>query len=267
MQWNARPEKCKALLSESDFRPLPGGKSNRSQIILFLGFNIFIDNIKLGANAIHTFISKFYDGGNTPVSLHGLMFKVWGTATHLAGYEQQDAHEFFIAMLDALHSHFHKPGPTGVCPCVIDLIFLGRLQSAVACMVCGWVFELFPYEIKQLYILCIVIVTIHTGTGQLPSTRSGTPLWISRMRKQNWSQRPWSWRTVWTAILVLSISVPQRWFGVQNVKEIKFLLNSLNFRLSPLSYASTWRYVLKLLGEQSIEQEQTARIFKSYCSS
>jgi len=30
---------------------------------------------------------------------------VWTHARHLAGYEQQDAHEFFIATLDVLHRH------------------------------------------------------------------------------------------------------------------------------------------------------------------
>jgi ubiquitin C-terminal hydrolase len=30
---------------------------------------------------------------------------VWTHARHLAGYEQQDAHEFLIAALDVLHQH------------------------------------------------------------------------------------------------------------------------------------------------------------------
>jgi len=30
---------------------------------------------------------------------------VWTSARHLAGYEQQDAHEFLIAALDLLHRH------------------------------------------------------------------------------------------------------------------------------------------------------------------
>jgi ubiquitin carboxyl-terminal hydrolase 22/27/51 len=71
------------------------------------------------------------------VSLHNLLHKIWGNAAHLAGYEQQDAHEFFIAMLEALHLHFAVPNSTNACKCVIDVIFLGRLQSAVTCMVCG----------------------------------------------------------------------------------------------------------------------------------
>ena len=34
-----------------------------------------------------------------------LLHLVWTHARHLAGYEQQDAHEFFIAALDVLHQY------------------------------------------------------------------------------------------------------------------------------------------------------------------
>jgi len=80
---------------------------------------------------------QFYDGSQAAVSLHNLLHKIWGNAAHLAGYEQQDAHEFFIAILDALHLHFTVPGSKNACKCVIDLIFSGKLQSAVTCMICG----------------------------------------------------------------------------------------------------------------------------------
>ncbi|XP_021947196.1 ubiquitin carboxyl-terminal hydrolase nonstop [Folsomia candida] len=80
---------------------------------------------------------EFYNGSRNAVSLHSLLHKIWGNAAHLAGYEQQDAHEFFIAMLEALHLHFAVPNSTHACKCVIDVIFLGRLQSSVTCMVCG----------------------------------------------------------------------------------------------------------------------------------
>jgi len=69
------------------------------------------------------------------MSLHGLLHKIWENASHLAGYEQQDAHEFFFAMLEALHSHFAVPDAK-TCKCVVDTIFHGRLQSAVTCTVC-----------------------------------------------------------------------------------------------------------------------------------
>lgn len=66
---------------------------------------------------------------------------VWMHARHLAGYEQQDAHEFFISAIDVLHHHCGGQTPTvthpGHCTCIIDQIFAGRLQSDVTCQSCG----------------------------------------------------------------------------------------------------------------------------------
>lgn len=33
------------------------------------------------------------------------LYSVWNFADYLAGYDQQDAHEFFIALLDGLSTH------------------------------------------------------------------------------------------------------------------------------------------------------------------
>ena len=69
---------------------------------------------------------------------------VWMHARHLAGYEQQDAHEFFISAIDVLHHHCGGQTPTvthpGHCTCIIDQIFAGRLQSDVTCQSCGYVY-------------------------------------------------------------------------------------------------------------------------------
>lgn len=48
---------------------------------------------------------EFYSGNKTPHIPYKLLHLVWTHARHLAGYEQQDAHEFFIAALDVLHRH------------------------------------------------------------------------------------------------------------------------------------------------------------------
>lgn len=39
---------------------------------------------------------------------HRLLEAVWGASDFLAGYEQQDAHEFLIAVLDNLHGHLER---------------------------------------------------------------------------------------------------------------------------------------------------------------
>ncbi|KAG1704425.1 Ubiquitin carboxyl-terminal hydrolase 22 [Nymphon striatum] len=84
---------------------------------------------------------EFYSGNKTPHIPYRLLHLVWTHARHLAGYEQQDAHEFFIAALDVLHRHCK--GTNGMpnnnphhCNCIIDQIFTGGLQSDVVCQAC-----------------------------------------------------------------------------------------------------------------------------------
>ncbi|XP_058128701.1 ubiquitin carboxyl-terminal hydrolase nonstop isoform X2 [Anopheles ziemanni] len=112
---------------------------------------------------------EFYSGARGPLSLHRLLHLIWNHARHLAGYEQQDAHEFFIATLDVLHRHCKismtelplsatttgtqpmapnagatsnatpaDPNPAQ-CNCIIDQIFTGGLQSDVVCQACNGV--------------------------------------------------------------------------------------------------------------------------------
>jgi ubiquitin carboxyl-terminal hydrolase 22/27/51 len=81
---------------------------------------------------------EFYSGAKTPLVPHVLLHMTWQHAHHLAGYEQQDAHEFFIATLDLLHRHLiygTKVNPSN-CDCIVDSIFTGKLQSDVVCQSC-----------------------------------------------------------------------------------------------------------------------------------
>lgn len=52
-----------------------------------------------------SFSVQFYSGHRSPHIPYKLLHLVWTHARHLAGYEQQDAHEFLIAALDVLHRH------------------------------------------------------------------------------------------------------------------------------------------------------------------
>lgn len=87
---------------------------------------------------------QFYSGVRTPHTPYRLLHLVWTHARHLAGYEQQDAHEFLIAALDVIHQHCkasrNKEDADGntaqVCDCIIDRIFTGGLQSDVTCQEC-----------------------------------------------------------------------------------------------------------------------------------
>ncbi|RLV93314.1 hypothetical protein DV515_00013461, partial [Chloebia gouldiae] len=85
---------------------------------------------------------EFYSGHRSPHIPYRLLHLVWTHARHLAGYEQQDAHEFLIAALDVLHRHCKgddngkKANNPNHCNCIIDQIFTGGLQSDVTCQVC-----------------------------------------------------------------------------------------------------------------------------------
>ncbi len=78
-----------------------------------------------------------YSGERAPYAPYKLLYTVWQQSRHLAGYSQQDAHEFFIALLDGLHLHCGKSVHAGqACDCIIHRIFTGSLQSDVTCSRC-----------------------------------------------------------------------------------------------------------------------------------
>jgi ubiquitin carboxyl-terminal hydrolase 22/27/51 len=76
-----------------------------------------------------------YSGQRAQLSPHKLLYAVWQHSKHLAGYAQQDAHEFFIALLDGMHTHLGGKGGLS-CDCIIHRIFTGALQSDVTCTKC-----------------------------------------------------------------------------------------------------------------------------------
>jgi ubiquitin carboxyl-terminal hydrolase 22/27/51 len=49
--------------------------------------------------------SKAFSGETEPYSPHQLLYSMWTYSQELAGYEQQDAHEFFISLLNGIHQH------------------------------------------------------------------------------------------------------------------------------------------------------------------
>nr|XP_019575541.1 PREDICTED: ubiquitin carboxyl-terminal hydrolase 51 [Rhinolophus sinicus]XP_019575542.1 PREDICTED: ubiquitin carboxyl-terminal hydrolase 51 [Rhinolophus sinicus]XP_019575543.1 PREDICTED: ubiquitin carboxyl-terminal hydrolase 51 [Rhinolophus sinicus] len=83
-----------------------------------------------------------YSGSRTPHIPYKLLHLIWIHAEHLAGYRQQDAHEFLIAILDVLHRHSkddsveQEASNPNCCNCIIDQIFTGGLQSDVTCQAC-----------------------------------------------------------------------------------------------------------------------------------
>ncbi|XP_017493382.1 PREDICTED: ubiquitin carboxyl-terminal hydrolase 22-A-like [Rhagoletis zephyria] len=112
-------------------------------------------------------MQEFYSGKKDPYIPYQLLHLVWTHAKHLAGYEQQDAHEFFISTLDILHRHSGMNDRSkGKCDCFIDKIFSGTLQSDVICQACGGVSSV----VDPIWDFSLDLVNTHLDSnGRLPT--------------------------------------------------------------------------------------------------
>ncbi|KAK6945165.1 Peptidase C19, ubiquitin carboxyl-terminal hydrolase [Dillenia turbinata] len=87
--------------------------------------------------------SAVFSGDRLPYSPAKFLYSWWQHAANLASYEQQDAHEFFISMLDGIHEKVEKDRRkpqsqgSGDC-CIAHRVFSGILRSDVMCMACGF---------------------------------------------------------------------------------------------------------------------------------
>lgn len=75
---------------------------------------------------------------------------MWCFADHLAGYVQQDAHEFLMSVIDGIHLACTRSSTSSTstastingkhsteCTCVVHRVFSGQLKSIVTCGSCG----------------------------------------------------------------------------------------------------------------------------------
>ncbi|KAK1403509.1 Ubiquitin carboxyl-terminal hydrolase [Heracleum sosnowskyi] len=87
--------------------------------------------------------ASVYSGDRSSYSPAKFLYSWWQHAANLASYEQQDAHEFFISMLDGIHEKVDKDKPkphsqgSGDC-CIAHKVFSGILRSDVMCTACGF---------------------------------------------------------------------------------------------------------------------------------
>ncbi|CAH2073176.1 unnamed protein product [Thlaspi arvense] len=85
--------------------------------------------------------SAMFSGDRTPYSPAHLLHSWWQHSTHLATYEQQDSHEFFISLLDCIHENQGKSKclykDHEECQCITHRAFSGLLRSDVTCTTCG----------------------------------------------------------------------------------------------------------------------------------
>ncbi|KAK7260983.1 hypothetical protein RIF29_27286 [Crotalaria pallida] len=91
---------------------------------------------------ISAIFQAVFSGDTKPYSPAQFLYSWWQHSANFASYQQQDAHEFFISMLDAIHE---KEGKTrngckgnGDCQCIVHRVFGGLLRSDVTCMACGF---------------------------------------------------------------------------------------------------------------------------------
>ncbi|KAF7591377.1 hypothetical protein BBP40_001603 [Aspergillus hancockii] len=68
-----------------------------------------------------------------------LLLATWRASSTLAGYQQQDAHEYYQFLVDKLHtsSDGHHENHEKGCPCFFHKTFYGKLRSSVTCDKCG----------------------------------------------------------------------------------------------------------------------------------
>ena len=76
------------------------------------------NGICLGCDLDDLFCQVF-SGDSSPIIPHQLLYSMWSYANHLAGYEQQDAHEFLISLLDGLHTACNGLFLQSTCSCVM----------------------------------------------------------------------------------------------------------------------------------------------------
>lgn len=78
---------------------------------------------------------QFYSDDKKPYGPCRFLQSMWMSLKELAGYAQQDAHEFFISALNNIHAGC-KEQKLSHCECIIHKTFAGLLQSNVTCLRC-----------------------------------------------------------------------------------------------------------------------------------
>jgi len=83
-------------------------------------------------------IKDMYCGTNArqPLVLNYFLFSTWKNCPHLSGYMQQDAHEFFSFVVNAVHGDIQETN-SEKCKCVMHAAFGGMLCSQITCSECN----------------------------------------------------------------------------------------------------------------------------------
>ncbi|KAK8343815.1 hypothetical protein V6Z12_A07G039600 [Gossypium hirsutum] len=112
-----------------------------------------------------------FSGDRTPYTPAHFLYSWWQHSSNLASYEEQDAHEFFISVLDGIHemeSKIRNSGKDdGDCQCIAHRAFSGLLRSDVTCISCGFT--------STTYDPCVDI-SLNMDTSNLSSSNANKPI-------------------------------------------------------------------------------------------
>ncbi|KAJ6295337.1 hypothetical protein OIU78_023373 [Salix suchowensis] len=113
-------------------------EGSKGEIVLSIGIE---RTEQFGEYLFHE-LCAVYSGNRTPYSPAQFLYSWWHHSANLASYEQQDAHEFFISVLDGIHEREGKERNSnkdnGGCQCIAHRVFSGMLRSDVTCTACGF---------------------------------------------------------------------------------------------------------------------------------
>ncbi|XP_051152602.1 ubiquitin C-terminal hydrolase 22-like isoform X2 [Andrographis paniculata] len=132
--------------------------------------------------------SAVFSGDPRPYSPAKFLYSWWQHASNLASYEQQDAHEFFISMLDGIHEKMQKDRRkplsqgSGDC-CVAHCVFSGILRSDVMCTSCGFTSTTYDPCVD----ISLDLEPNHVGSSKTVSTKS---TYAIKPKAANSSQNP-----------------------------------------------------------------------------
>ncbi|KAL0315534.1 UNVERIFIED_CONTAM: Ubiquitin C-terminal hydrolase 22 [Sesamum radiatum] len=119
--------------------------------------------------------SAVFSGDRMPYSPAKFLYSWWQHASNLASYEQQDAHEFFISMLDGIHEKMQKDRRkphiqgSGDC-CIAHRVFSGILRSDVMCTSCGFTSTTYDPCVD----ISLDLEPNHVGSAKSTSTKSNS---------------------------------------------------------------------------------------------
>ncbi|CDW56711.1 ubiquitin carboxyl terminal hydrolase 46 [Trichuris trichiura] len=97
--------------------------------------------------ALKVLLHEFFRGEKGLFCPSEMLFLVWKVAPSLATFEQQDAHELYLNMMDVIHQTEHTDSTEAAdCRCLAHLVFSGTCRSDVVCdFCCGVSSKLEPF--------------------------------------------------------------------------------------------------------------------------